>query len=97
MEKLSKEEILHVAKLAHLNITEDEIEKYSIQLRDILSEIDKINEVQIEENDILIAPTNNRNVYFMDEPKEMLSKEEVLKNANNKNEDFIIVPRVIND
>jgi aspartyl-tRNA(Asn)/glutamyl-tRNA(Gln) amidotransferase subunit C len=56
MDKLSKEEVLHVANLARLNVKEEEIEKYSKQLSDILTEIDKITSVDIdEEGEVLIS------------------------------------------
>lgn len=98
MECLSKDKVLHVANLARLSIDDNEIEKYGKQLCDILTEIDKIIEVDIDAKEaILIAPTDSNNRYSEDEIGDMLTKEEVLKNAKHKAGDFIAVPRVIND
>mgnify|MGYP000613863212 CR=1 FL=1 len=42
MDKLSKEEVLHVAKLARLELSDEEIEKYRKDLKDLFDEIEKI-------------------------------------------------------
>lgn len=98
MEKLTKEEVKHVADLARLNINEDEIEKYSVQLNDILTEIDKILSVEIDENEeMLISTTDAVNRLNEDEVGKMLTKEEIFKNTKNKSGDYIIVPKVLND
>ncbi len=98
MEKLTKEEVKHVADLARLNINEDEFEKYSVQLNDILTEIDKILSVEINENEeILISTTDASNKLNKDEVGEMLSREDIFKNVKNKSGDYIIVPKVLND
>lgn len=97
MEILTKDEVMHVANLAKLNISDEEITRYGEQLRDILTEIDKINEVKLETDSILIAPTKNKNTYKEDVVGTMISKEEIFKNAKNEDGEYIVVPRVIND
>lgn len=92
---LTKEEVLHVADLAKININEDEIEKYEKQLNDILKEMQRINEVNIEDNDILISPTLNKNVYREDIP--INDNVDVLKNAPKTNGNYIEIKRVVND
>ena len=60
MDKLTKEEVLHVANLARLDLNEEEIEKFSYQLKEIFDSINKINEVEISTDELFIAPwTNN--------------------------------------
>ena len=95
MEKLEKEQVLHVADLARLYVKEEEINKYAVQLSEILTEIDKINKVNIEDGEMLIAPTTNKNEYREDEIGTMLEPETVLKNAKHVSDGYIIVPRVI--
>lgn len=97
METLTKEEVLHVADLARLEISDEEIAKYGVQLKDILTEIDKINECELKTDKILISPTNNINTYKEDTVGSMLSKEEIFKNSKNNDGEYIYVPRVIND
>ncbi len=96
MTKLTNDEVLHVANLARLNIKPEEIEKYNEQLNAIISEIDKITSASVE-TDILIAPTENNNVFMNDKMGEMLTKEDIFKNAKNTDGDYLIVPKVIND
>jgi len=96
-EKFSKDLVLYVANLAKLEVSEKEIELYQYQLKNILNEIDKISKVNIEVDEILIAPTNNINVYREDKVGDMLNVSDVLKNANNTNDDYIEVVGVINE
>lgn len=44
-DKLTKEEVLHVLDLARLDATDEEIEKYQVELYKMLVEIDKIKEL----------------------------------------------------
>ena len=94
MNELTKEEVLHVANLARINVSEEDIEKYKIQLKQILNEIERINEVNADD-DILISPTSNKNVY-----REDIGIDEnidVLKNAPKKSGNYIEIKRFVND
>ena len=62
MDKLTKEEVLHVLDLARLTATDSEIEKYRIDLKKMIDEIDKIKEFNDFDKDILIAPWTNDSV-----------------------------------
>ena len=97
MDKLTKEEVLHVARLARLKPNDSEIEKYSIELKQILDEIDKIKDVEVSSDEILISPSINKCALREDEVKEGLTKEEVIKNAPSKFDSFIEVRGVLND
>jgi len=97
MDKLTKEEVLHVAYLARLKPNEEEIEKYRVELKQILDEIDKIKDVEVTTDEILISPSINKCSLREDEIKEGLTKEEVLKNAPSKYDSFIEVRGVLND
>lgn len=88
-------DIEHINDLARLN--ETDLTKYETQLKDIMTEIDKILEVEINMEEIMISPIQNINRYYDSEKIENISKEEVLKMANKTNGDFITVSRVIND
>lgn len=96
MKNLTEEQVLHVANLARLNVDQDEIAKYSVQLKDILTEINKINELNIED-EIMISPSTNRNVYREDEVNKGVTKEEIFTNAKNNDGEYIVVPKVLND
>lgn len=97
MEKLDRETVLHVASLAKLHLTEEEIEKYSYQLKDIMDEMDKILNFNVDDEEILISPCTNEDTYNEDEIGNMLTREEILKNANKKYGSYIAVTRALND
>jgi len=95
LEILTDSKIKHIADLAKLNIKEQELEKYKKQLSDIMTEINKIEEVKIDENDIMISPTDNENCYDEDIVKLHISKEEAFKNAKNQKGGYIVVPKIL--
>lgn len=97
MENLDREKVLHVASLAKLRIEEDEIDKYVKELKDLMDEVNRIQEVEIEDDEILICPTENKDVYKDDTIGSMLTREEILKNANKKYGSYIAVTRALND
>lgn len=92
---IEKEKVKHIADLAKINIKEEEYPKYQQQLTDILQEIDKILEVDIKEENIMITPTENSNCYSEDVVSNHISREEAFKNAKRVSGDYIIVPKVI--
>lgn len=95
---LSKSEVDHVAELAKLYVNDSEYPIYEKQLYDILSEINKIEEVDVSSDDeIMISPSNNVNEYSNDTIGPMLSKEDIFKNVKHSNGDFIVVPTVVNE
>ena len=87
--------VRHIADLAKLNIEDDEMSKYQKQLTDILTEIDKILKVDIKNEDIMISPSDNRNVYSLDVIENHVSKNDAFKNAKRVKGDYIVVPKVI--
>lgn len=97
MESLSREKVQHVANLGRIAVSEEEIENLGYGLKQILDEIEKINQLDIKTDDILISPTDNVNVYRNDEALEMLSINDALKNAPKTKGNYIEVVRVIND
>lgn len=94
MNELTREEVLHVAHLARIDVTEEDINKYKIQLKQILDEINKINELDVD-GDILISPTDNKNVYREDIG--INEDVDVLRNAPKKSGNYIEIKRFVND
>lgn len=92
---ISEEKVKHIADLAKLNVTSEEMSKYQQQLTDILTEIDKILKVDIKNEEIMISPSNNRNCYSEDVIESHISKSDALKNAKRVKGNYIIVPKVI--
>ena len=96
-EKLTREEVLHVAELARISLTEEEIEKYQVQLKKLLNDVEKINEVKGYDDDILIACWEENAELRKDEKGEMLNPKEVIENSPRHSGNYIEVPVVISD
>jgi aspartyl-tRNA(Asn)/glutamyl-tRNA(Gln) amidotransferase subunit C len=93
---VSKEEVERIAKLAKLRFSEEEKERLSGEMSEILNYIDKLNEIPGMEN---VKPLENinetENVFREDIAVSCLTKEEALKNAPEKTENFFKVPKVL--
>lgn len=95
MNELTKEEVLHVADLAKIEVDENDIIKYKVELKQIMNQIDLINKVNIDEEEILISPSENKNIYKED----VFVNEDVdiLKNAPKSNGNYIEIKRFLNE
>lgn len=95
MEKLTREEVLHVAELARIKLTEEEIEKYQVELKKLLNDVEKINDVKGYDDEILISCWEENTKLRKDEKGEMLNPKEVLENVPRHSGNYIAVPVVI--
>ena len=96
-DKLTKEEVLHVADLARIKISDDELEKYQLELKELLNEVEKINKVEVNDDEILIAPWDSATELRKDETGEMLNPKAVIGNAPRHSGNYIEVPVVISE
>lgn len=92
---LTREEVLKVAKLAKLEFTNEEIEKYQQELNEILNYIDMLNELDTENIKPLSQINNDTNNLKEDEVKPSLLVEDALKNAPETVDGTIVVPKVV--
>jgi len=99
MNRLKNEEVLHVANLAKLELDEKEVEKFSYQLKSIMDEIDKIKDVEVASEDILISPNKNECHLREDEgiSTEQKMCQQLIENAPSKFDSYIEVRGVFND
>ncbi len=96
-DRLTKEEVLHVANLARISLTDEEVEKYQVQLKKLLDDVEKINQVEGYDDDIMIASWSENTTLRKDEKGEMLNPKEVVDNAPRHSGNYIEVPVVISD
>lgn len=93
--KISSEDVKHVAKLARLIISEDDIQLFTSQLNQILTYVDKLNELDTTR----VKPTHHSlaitNAFREDIVKPSIPNEKSLANAPAKTNGTFIVPRVI--
>ena len=94
---VTRDDVKKVAELAKLKISEEEIDKFTVQFNEILKYFNKLNELDTEN----VEPTSHvldlKNVFREDMVKESLDREEVLKNAPVTDGEHIKVPKVIPD
>ncbi len=93
--KVSKEEILHIANLASLNIKEEEIEQYRGNLEEILQFAEVVNQVDVENLKETIGEQNRCNVFRKDEIHEFENKEQIMANAPEEEQNMFKVPKVV--
>lgn len=92
---VTRKEVEHIAELARLELTESELEEYTVQLNQILEYVEKLNELDTENVQPLSHPVEAVNIFRDDVLKPSIDREGVLKNAPSKDEDFFMVPKVI--
>ena len=94
---LTKEEVLKIAKLSKLSFEDKEIEKFQVELNDILKYIDMLNEVDTSKVEPLVYINEAVNNFREKEEKPSLKIEKVQLNAPESAENAIVVPKVIGE
>jgi aspartyl-tRNA(Asn)/glutamyl-tRNA(Gln) amidotransferase subunit C len=94
MKIISKDEAGHVAKLAELEFSPDELDKITSQLDDILGHVAKINEAATEGVESTSHTLDINNVYRQDTVKKSLSQDDALKNAPQQSGGGFLVPKI---
>lgn len=92
---ISKEDIKHVATLAKLEFTDEELEKFTAQMDDIIDMADQLGEVDVQN----VAPTTQvvaeKNVFREDVIVKGESRDDLFKNVPESQDGFIKVPTII--
>jgi aspartyl-tRNA(Asn)/glutamyl-tRNA(Gln) amidotransferase subunit C len=91
---ISEEEVRHVANLARLGLTDEEVEKMGGQLGAILDSIEQIGELDLRNVPPTANPLNLTNVLRSDEPGDCLSQREALSTAPEPADGLFAVPRM---
>ena len=87
-------DVEHVARLARLNLTEDEKVKFSKQLGDILKYMEQLNEVDTTGVEPMNHPIDFSNVMREDVARYDCSREELMANAPEVEQDYFKVPKI---
>ena len=92
---VSKDDVKHIANLSKLNLTDKELEKYTMELSDIVNFANELSNIDVE----WIKPTAHildiKNVFRKDEVQPSYYREEILKNAPSKDAGCVSVPKVV--
>ena len=92
MANISREQLLHVAHLARLELREDELARLESQLNDILAAVGKVSELDLSDVPATSHPLDVVNAWGTDEPRGSLSAEQALANAPERDGAYFKVP-----
>ena len=92
MATIGKDEVLHVARLARLALTDDEVERLGRELNAILEAVGKVAELDLDDVEPTSHPLALVNAWAEDEPRPCLPVEEALANAPERAGNFFRVP-----
>ncbi len=92
---ISIEEVQHIAKLAKLTFTEQELQRFTKELNKILEYVEKLNELDTSDVEPLSHTTDIHNVMRSDEVQSSLPVEKALANAPSREGNFFKVPKVV--
>ncbi len=93
--QVSKEEILHIAKLADLKIRDNEIDNYTKNLEEILNFANIVNNVDVSSLDVSIGSSDRCNVFRKDEVKEFEDTKALLETAPALEDNMYKIPKVL--
>jgi aspartyl-tRNA(Asn)/glutamyl-tRNA(Gln) amidotransferase subunit C len=93
--KITKHDVEHVARLARLRFTEDQLDLYTEQLNGILSYFDKLQELDTTGVEAATHAVSLSNAYRIDSVKQSLPEEASLQNAPEREHSCFKVPKVI--
>ena len=89
---ITREQVLHVARLARLDLGEDEVERLQEQLSAILEAVSKVSELDLDDVPPTSHPLDLVNVLRSDEPRPCLPLDDVFANAPQREDDAFRVP-----
>lgn len=93
--EVTKQDLLHIAKLANLTIKDEEIDNYLFNLKDILNFANVVNKAPVDNLKETIGSNTNYNIFRKDEVVEFEDKEALLANAPEKEQNMFKIPKVL--
>jgi aspartyl-tRNA(Asn)/glutamyl-tRNA(Gln) amidotransferase subunit C len=90
--RITREEVLHVARLARLELTDEEVGRFQEQLSDILEAVSKVSELDLSDVPATAHPLEIANAWAEDEPRPCLTLDEVFANAPDREDSYFKVP-----
>lgn len=93
--KITREEVVHVARLARLKLSEEQEKRFALQLNKVLEYMERLNELNTEGVEPTFHAVSLQNALREDEVRPSLPREISLDNAPEKTKVFFVVPKVI--
>jgi aspartyl-tRNA(Asn)/glutamyl-tRNA(Gln) amidotransferase subunit C len=92
MAEITRDEVLHVAGLARLELTDDEVARFQEQLSAILGAVSKVSELDLSDVPPTAHPLDIQNAWVDDVPRPCLTLDEAFANAPDRDGDLFRVP-----
>ena len=92
---IDKDTVKHISKLARISLDEKKINNLSKDLSSIMTFIEKLNELNTDKTTPLTSIINTSLKTREDEVKDGKIRDQILKNSPEKNEEFFVVPKVV--
>ena len=92
---IDKNTVKHISKLARISLEDKKVESLSRDLTSIMNFIEKLNKLNTEKINPLTSIINASLKPRKDEVKDGKIRDQILKNSPDKNEEFFVVPKVI--
>ena len=92
---IDKDTVKHIGKLARISLDEKKINSLSKDLSSIMEFIEKLNELNTDKTTPLTSIINSSLKSREDEIKDGKIRDQILKNSPEKNEEFFVVPKVV--
>jgi len=96
-EKISENQVRHVAKLARLNLSDSEVETYKKDLNSILTYVESLEELDTNGVKPMSHVMDTRNIWREDIPADTGKPEDLLSNAPMKEKGYFKVPRILDN
>lgn len=97
MDKLTREEVMHVAHLARISVSEDEIDKYARELKLLLDDVEKIKDIKTDTKELLVTPVEYSSTLRNDNDTSSVEFNEIKKNVPATTGNFVEVPVMVNE
>ena len=91
---ISNEEIIHIAELSDLKISDNEIEKYKKDISEILKLANEVNNVNTDDMDETIGANQKCNAFRKDEVKNSNNREILMQNAPSREDGMFKIPKM---
>ncbi len=92
MARITRDEVLHVARLARLELSDEEVARFQEQLSDILEAVSKVSELDLGDVPPTAHPLALANAWAEDEPRPCLPLDEVFANAPDRDDGYFRTP-----
>jgi len=97
MASISRDDVLHVARLARLHLSDEEVDRLQAQLSNILEAIETLRDVDTSHVGPTASVIRLENVMREDEPRPPMSRDATLANAPLRDDPFLRVPTVLEE